>query len=380
MQRKLISKSLRPVNFRFLSSIAAETACASSRPYDIKFGSGGRSSNSGITATVFGAYGFMGRYIVNELGLCGSTCYVPFRGCEMEVRHLKPMFDLGNLGLMPFSPRDRESIFESLKHSDVVINLIGKHYETKHLAPKVQENGTISRVNYDFETVHIKIPETIAELAKAAGVKTMIHVSALAADEHSESKWAWSKAVGEQAVRNKFNEAIIVRPATVFGAEDRFLNWIAETMSRSPYFPLLNGGENILQPVAAEDVGRALMSILEQHHHFAGKTFQLAGPAEYSYKEIAEFVSDVTTLNKSLIDVSESNAMMVGDFVQSLINPVLTPDMVKQMQEDVVLKNDPSLLTFKDLNIEPKSMDKIAFDYLHRFRKGGHFTLVEGYH
>ena len=281
---------------------------------------------------------------------------------------------------MPFSPRDRESIFNSLKHSDVVVNMIGKHFETKHLAPKVQANGTVSRVNYDFEEVNIRIPETLAELAKAAGVKSMIHVSALAADEHSDSKWAWSKAMGEHAVRNKFPDAIIVKPATVFGAEDRFLNWIAETMSRSPYFPLLNEGSNILQPVAAEDVAKAIMTIIEHRGACAGRTFQLAGPAEYTYKEIAEFVGDVTTLNKTLIDVSEDQALMFGDALQSLINPVVTADGVRQMSTDVIAKNDPSMLTFKNLSIKPQSMDKIAFDYLHRFRKGGHFTLVEGYH
>lgn len=35
---------------------------------DKSFGPGGRSSVSGITATVFGAYGFVGRYFLNELG------------------------------------------------------------------------------------------------------------------------------------------------------------------------------------------------------------------------------------------------------------------------------------------------------------------------
>ena len=32
------------------------------------FGPGGRSSSSGITATVFGGYGFVGRYFMSELG------------------------------------------------------------------------------------------------------------------------------------------------------------------------------------------------------------------------------------------------------------------------------------------------------------------------
>lgn len=66
-------------------------------PFMGRYGLGGRSSVSGITATVFGAYGFVGRYFINELGACGSRVYVPFRGCEMEVRHLKPMFDLGQV-------------------------------------------------------------------------------------------------------------------------------------------------------------------------------------------------------------------------------------------------------------------------------------------
>ena len=126
-----------------------------------------------------GAYGFLGRYFVHELGSCGTRTYVPFRGCEMEVRHLKPSFDLGQvthiyihthtntyivhtyishllhiqLGLLPFSPRDEKSIVASLKHSDIVVNFIGKHYETKHAVPTRRSNGKLSRVNYDFEEV-----------------------------------------------------------------------------------------------------------------------------------------------------------------------------------------------------------------------------------
>lgn len=350
------------------------------RVYNITAGPGGRSSNSGITATVFGATGFVGRYLVNELGRIGSRVYVPFRGCELEVRHLKPMCDLGQLGLMPFSPRDEQSIRDAIKHSDVVINMIGKHYETKHLVPTRRENGKISNINYGFEEANAGIAKTLARLSKEAGVRTFIHVGALAANPTSKSRWSQSKAAGEVAVRETFPEAIIVKPATVFGHEDRFLNWIAEGLERLPAFPLLNNGSALTQPVYSQDVSAAIMAMIKNHKAFAGKTFQLVGPAEYSYKEVVEFVSDLTTIKKPLIDTPLGAAKFAASFLENTINPFLTQDGLAQIQEDCVASKDPTLLSFETLDMTPQSMDKIAFDYLHRYRPGGHFKLVSGYY
>lgn len=351
--------------------------------FELKYGPGGRSSNSGITATVFGGYGFVGKYFINELGVCGSRVYVPFRGCELEVRHLRPSFDLGQIGFIPFSGRDEDTIWESVQHSDIVVNMIGKHFETKHAVPTRRSDGTLSRVNYNFEEVHVDIPKRIAAVSKAAGVKAFVHLSSLSACASSVSQWSQSKAKGEAAVREAFPESIIVKAAPIFGAEDRFLNWIAEANSKLPFFPLVNGGSALVQPVYANDIGKALMAIVQGHEHFLGKTFQLAGPAEYSYKEIIEFVSDVTGVRKPLVDVPMSLAMLGGRLCEESINPFLTRDLLQQMQEDAVLKTDDNtneLLTFKDIDMQPSSMDKVAFDFLHRFRPGGHFTIVKGYH
>ena len=120
--------------------------------------------------------------------------------------------------------------------------------------------------------------------------------------------------------------------------------------------------------------------LFQNHAAYRGKTFQLAGPAEYTYKEVVEFVSDVTTLKKPMVDVPVSLANMTGRFFEETISPLLTTDMIAQLQEDVIAKEGTEFLSLKDLNIEPVSMDKMAFDYLHRFRSGGHFTIVEGYH
>lgn len=74
-----------------IGSAAAQSATATRRVVHIQsrgaktflepfkdgaFGPGGRASNSGITATVFGAYGFTGRYLLNELGTQGYFCSV----------------------------------------------------------------------------------------------------------------------------------------------------------------------------------------------------------------------------------------------------------------------------------------------------------------
>jgi len=347
---------------------------------NLKFGPSNRHANSGMTATVFGAYGASGRYITNELGACGTRVYVPFRGCELEVRHLKPMFDLGQLGLMPFSPRDEASIEASICNSDVVINMIGKHYETKHIVPTRRKDGNLCRINYSFEETHVEIPRRIARLAKKNGVKTFIHVSALAADLESSSKWSQSKARGELAVREEFPEAIIVKAGTVFGAEDRFLNWIAEVADRFPFMPILNDGKTLVQPVHSVDIGKALMQITLHNKKYAGKTFQLVGPAEYSYKELYEFVTDITTKKKPMIDIPVPVASFIGRFTQELINPVWTEDFAAQLCEDVLPQEGMGYLGFEDLKIDPVSMDKIAFDYLHRYRPGGHFANVQGYY
>lgn len=183
---------------------------------------------------------------------------------------------------MPFSPRDKDSIIEAINKSDVVINLIGKNYETKHIVPTRRADGSLSRINFDFEEVNVTIPETLAQLSKECGVKTFIHMSALAADANSTSKWARTKAQGEVAVRNKFSDAvstlfcvliaifnrilpffqIIIKPAPIFGAEDRLLNWIGETINRLDFFPLLNSGANVIQPVYSVDVAKAIMQII----------------------------------------------------------------------------------------------------------------------
>lgn len=173
----------------------------------------GRSSVSGIRATVFGASGFLGRYVVNRLGKIGSVVVLPYRGSEVDVRHLKLCGDLGQINFVPSSIRSVEDIESAVSDSNVVINLLGKHLET---------------LRWNFTDVNATFPGVLAEVCREQGVERFVHVSSLGAELDSPSSWQRSKALGEQAVKDAFPAATILRPATMFGDEDRFLNRIAK--------------------------------------------------------------------------------------------------------------------------------------------------------
>ncbi|KAF2554022.1 hypothetical protein F2Q68_00033393 [Brassica cretica] len=116
-------------NRRYSSSLATKGVGHLARK-----GTGGRSSVSGIVATVFGATGFLGRYLVQQLAKMGSQVLVPFRGSEDNPRHLKLMGDLGQVVPMKFDPRDEDSIKAVMAKANVVINLIGREYETRNFS------------------------------------------------------------------------------------------------------------------------------------------------------------------------------------------------------------------------------------------------------
>lgn len=188
---------------------------------------GGRSSLGGHTATVFGANGFLGRYIVHRLAKRGCQVVIPYRD-EMAKRHLKVSGDLGRVSFMEFDLRNTQSIEESVRHSDMVFNLIGKNYPTK---------------NFSLWDVNVESVERIAEAVAKYDVDRFIHVSSFNADLDSPSEFFRSKvgaripstgslvnnlqARGEQIARQLFPETTIVRPAPCFGFEDSLLHRLA---------------------------------------------------------------------------------------------------------------------------------------------------------
>jgi len=105
----------------------------------------------GIVSTVFGATGFSGRFVVNLLANAGAQIVVPFRDTEKAYRHLKVVGEVGQLVPLMFSLNDEQAIEKSVSHSQIVINLLSRHYETVH---------------WKFNQVNVESARKIATAAK----------------------------------------------------------------------------------------------------------------------------------------------------------------------------------------------------------------------
>ena len=89
-----------------------------------------------------------------------------------------------------------------------------------------------------------------------------MHVSAIGADSECRCRYAQTKAEGEQAVREAFPAAVILRPSIIFGPEDGFFNKFAAMARFSPVLPLIGGGHTRFQPVFVGDVAQAIVAAL----------------------------------------------------------------------------------------------------------------------
>lgn len=303
---------------------------------------GGRSSLGGHTATVFGATGFLGRYIVNRLARAGNTVVVPFRE-EMAKRHLKVTGDLGRVVFIEYDLRNKASIDEAVRHSDIVINLVGRDYPTK---------------NFDLADVHEEGTRRIANAVAKYDVDRFIHVSSHSVAPDSPSEFYRTKWNGEQIAREIFPETTIVRPAPAFGFEDRLLHRLA----RATNVFTANNMQERFRPIHSIDFGSAL-EVMCQDDNTAGQTYELFGPKEYTLKEISELVDREMIKKRRHINLPKAVLKpLFGTLNKVLWWPTGSTDEVEREFLDQVI--DKKAKTFKDLDIEPGDIANFTYQYL----------------
>lgn len=313
--------------------------------------------------TVFGGSGFVGRYAVRALARQGWRVRVAIRRPHLAPE-LKVMGDVGQIEIVQANIRDADSVRRALEGADACANLVGVLFE---------------RGRQGFEALHATAPKTIAEAATALGVQRLVQISAIGADAGSTAKYAKTKAAGEAAVSAAFPQATILRPSVVFGAEDAFFNRFGAMAAVAPALPLIGGGKTRFQPVYAGDVGEAIASALNDPAT-AGRTYELGGPAVYTFRELMQVVLRESLQKRALAPIPFPIASLlgkVGDIVAAVlpITPPITSDQVENLRNDNVV--GASALGLQALGVHPTPIDAVLPTYMWIYRRGGQFAQSE---
>lgn len=338
------------------------------------------SGNRARQVTVFGGSGFIGRHLVQRLAARGDVVRVAVRD-PYAAQFLTTHGDVGQVVPVAVDIRDAGAVAAAVEGADAVVNLVGILYESGFRARK-----------RTFEAIHHQGAANVARAAAAAGVKKLVQISAIGADNRSLAAYARTKAKGEAAVRAAFPDASVIRPSIVFGPEDGFFNLFASLMWMTPVLPVIgcslprvefpspgkgggwprlniygNGGPRF-QPVYVGDVAQAICECLESPQ-CRGKTYVLGGPDVRSFKELMELLLAQTGRRRFLVPVPFQLASVMAAFLGLLPKPLLTPDQVLLLRRDNIVGRKAE--TFSSLGITPTSMELVLPTYLSRFRPGG---------
>lgn len=317
---------------------------------------------SGDIATIFGGSGFVGRYVTRELARRGWRIRAACRRPDLA-GHLQPMGVVGQVHAVQANLRYPDSVARVVDGVDAVVISVGV------LAGTGKQS---------FKALHVDGPRSVAQAAAKAGVKRLVHISAIGADVKSPANYARSKAAGEQAVLEAFPNAIIVRPSIVFGPEDEFFNRFAGMAQVSPLLPLIGGGKTRFQPVYVGDLATAVANAIDGEG-VRGAVYELGGPEVLTFRHLLDRTQQWADRRRGYINLpfwlAKLNALLTWPLPNS-VRP-LTLDQVRMLQTDNVVSKAAmeEERTIAELGVSAThACGVIVPSYLERFRPKGQFA------
>ncbi len=288
---------------------------------------------------VLGGAGFVGRHIVARLVAAGHRVVVPTRRRE-SAKHLimLPTVDVVEADI--HDPRSLERLFAD---ATAVVNLVGI----------LNESGRNT-----FERAHVDLVRNTVAACHTAGVKRLLHMSALGADPAGPSRYLRTKGAAEAIVTASGLDWTMFRPSVIFGREDSFLNLFAR-LARALPVVVLGAPDAKFQPIYVEDVAHCFVQAVgdELTHH---ARYDLCGPTVYTLRELVRYVGEVAGAVRPIIGLSPGLSRLQATVLEHLPGKLMSRDNLLSTQTDNVC-DCPFPAVF---GLAPTALEVIAPQYL----------------
>lgn len=225
-----------------------------------------------------------------------------------------------------------------LKNIDVVINCVGVFQTMREK---------------EMWAIHYHAPKALFEACINAGVKKIIHISALGVDK-SDVAYAKSKLAIEKYLQQLEIDSTIIRPSFVYGHGSYGGSSLFRGLCGIPFFNFLpGGGKKLLQPIHVHD----LVKIIQKSLDLSGKNLLCAaGSEKLSLKDILIKTRAWLGFKKAMnISVPLFFIRITASFGDFFRNSPLSTTGVKLMQMDNVLTDQEFETLTKTAGFIPRS-------------------------
>lgn len=232
-----------------------------------------------LTLLVTGASGFVGRHLLERLAPRGHRIRAVCRGGAPADVPPRP-----EVTWLAADLRDPAAVSGLAAGCDVVAHLAGVH---RAEGPE------------GYREIHVRGTRNLLEEAVSSGVERFLLLSALGAGSGGHAYFR-TKLEAEHEVRGAQVDAVVLRPALVYGPGDHLLTGLARWLRALPLVPVPGGRLGEYRPVDVEDLTDALCQAVERPD-LLGRTFHLAGPDRMSLRDVLEIVSRTLGLRRSML-------------------------------------------------------------------------------
>lgn len=213
---------------------------------------------------VTGAYGFIGARVVAALSAAGHVPVAAVRDSRLGQR-------LAGVPAVPcdFARDDRPAHWlPRLQGIDAVVNCAGI----------LRERGSDTHAR-----VHAAVPAALFAACIDAGVRRVVQISALG--DPADGEFIASKHRGDAALMRLDLDWVVLRPSVVVATAGSYGGTsLLRGLAALPVIPLPGAGAQRLQPIAVEDLCRAVLAALEQASPVR-QCLQLGGPAALTLRD-----------------------------------------------------------------------------------------------
>jgi uncharacterized protein YbjT (DUF2867 family) len=218
---------------------------------------------------VTGASGYVGQAVQDALVAAGHGVVAVSRSGRARAGADGAAFDL---------TRDAPAALLT-EGIDGVLNLVGI----------IRENP---QAGITYRALHVDLGRRLARAAREAGVPRLVQMSSLGVSAAGGSRYFATKWAAEQAVREAFPTAVIVRPSLVFGDHAAFFGTLAGLV-KNPVVPVPGDGHSLFDPVNRRDLATLLAALLAAPaEQVEGQIFEVGGPRRMTLDSMVDWVAE----------------------------------------------------------------------------------------